>query len=378
MTSGVAVRPRAGVDAISPYKAGEAVIPGRAAATKLSSNESPFGPGQAVLDAIAVAAGDARRYPDSAAMALRTAIADHFELDVGGIVCTNGSESLIDLIARTFAGPGDEILFPEHSFPMYPIVTRAAGAQVVEAPAPDLTADVDALLARITPRTKVIFIANPNNPTGTCIDKQKIAALLKAVPSHIVVGLDSAYGEYVDDPSYSDGFEFIAQGHRNVIVLKTFSKIYALAALRLGWGYAAPEVVELMMRVRPPFNVSSLAAAAGCAALAEPARIKEIVAHTRHWRERLMRILNDGGLHTTDSVCNFVVCRFNRRGSWQRADEILKSHGIIVRPLPALNALRITIGTTEENDLLVAALADVIADSQGSAFLESKKRSAPR
>lgn len=357
MTSPSQVRPRAGVDAISPYKAGEAVIPGRAAAIKLSSNESPFGPGQPVLDAVAAAAKDARRYPDSAAVALRTAIAAHHKLDIDGIVCTNGSESLIDLIARTFAGPGDEILFPEYSFPMYPIVTRAAGATVVEAPAPNLTADVDALLARVTPRTKVIFIANPNNPTGTCIEKQSIATLLKGVPPHVVVGLDSAYGEYVDDASYTDGFEFIAQGHRNVIVLKTFSKIYALAALRLGWGYAAPEVVELMMRVRPPFNVSSLAAAAGCAALADHGRLKEIVAHTTLWRERLTRALHDGGLRTTDSVCNFVVCRFDKPGFWQKADEILKTHGIIVRPLPALNALRITVGTAAENEILLGALA---------------------
>ena len=361
MTSGSAVRPRAGVDAISPYKAGEAAIPGRAAAIKLSSNESPFGPGPAVLDAIAAAARDARRYPDSGAVALRRALATHHNLAFDGIICTNGSESLIDLIARTFAGPGDEILFPEHSFPMYPIVTRAAGAEVVEAPAPNLTADVDALLARVTPRTKIIFIANPNNPTGTCIGKHKIATLLKGVPSHVVVAIDSAYGEYVDDPDYSDGFEFIAQGDRNVIVLKTFSKIYALAALRLGWGYAAPEVAELLMRVRPPFNVSSIAAAAGCAALADSARIKDIVAHTTHWRERLTDALQKSGLRTTASVCNFVDCRFDKAGFWQIADEILKSHGIIVRPLPALNALRITVGTTEENELLITALGDVAA-----------------
>ncbi|MEM8827493.1 MAG: histidinol-phosphate transaminase, partial [Pseudomonadota bacterium] len=249
----------------------DAYVPGRAGGAggpviKLSSNENPNGASPAALDAMRNAVGEAHRYPDAAATALRDAIAARHDLEPERVVCGTGSDELLQLLAAAYAGEGDEVLYVHRGFMVYPIAARRAGAEPIAASDTDYTADVDALIAAVTPKTRLVYLANPNNPTGTMIDRTEVERLHAGLPGDVVLVLDAAYAEYIDDPAYEDGIA-MARVHENVITTRTFSKIYGLAAARVGWAYGPAAIIGALNRIRGPFNVTTEAQAAAIAAL---------------------------------------------------------------------------------------------------------------
>ncbi|MCC7411074.1 MAG: histidinol-phosphate transaminase [Gammaproteobacteria bacterium] len=347
--------PRPGILEIAAYVAGEKALPGFAEPIVLASNESALGPSPAALAAARDALARMHRYPDPGTRALNAALAAQFDLDPGWIICGSGSESLIEILCLTYAGPGDEVLFPEFSFPMYPIMSRAVGATPVTATAPGYTADVDALLAGVTERTRLVFVANPNNPTGTWIDRTALARLVAGLPEHVLLVLDCAYAEYAGAPAYDDGMHFVREHPGRIVVLRTFSKLYALAALRVGWMYADPQTIDYLMRAREVFPVSIPGEAAAIAALADADHVRRSIGHNDHWRPWLAAGLERLGIQTLPSAGNFVLARLP--GAMRAADDALRERGIIVRPIGPLEGLRITVGTEAENRAVIDALA---------------------
>jgi histidinol-phosphate aminotransferase len=362
-----APQPRPGILDISAYVPGESEVPGGIKPIKLSSNESPLGASPKAIAAYKALADQLERYPDGGATALRRAIAQRYGLDPSRIVCGCGSDELIGLIAHHYAGPGDEVLYSEHGFLMFKISTLASGATPVAAPERSFRVDVDAMLARVGPRTKVVFLANPNNPTGTYIPHDEVRRLHGGLPGNVLLVLDAAYGEYVRRNDYEAGLELVATT-ANTVMLRTFSKIYGLAALRLGWAYCPAAVADVLNRVRGPFNVTAPAIAAGVAALDDLDHVERSVAHNEKWLPWVTAELGKIGLEVTPSIGNFVLLHFparqDARKSAAAADAFLKGRGIILRPVGAYglpNALRMTIGTEEENRAVVAALAEFMA-----------------
>ncbi|MFW6027530.1 MAG: histidinol-phosphate transaminase [bacterium] len=342
---------------ISPYEPGKSELPGRKRVIKLASNESALGPSPDALDAFEAAAVKLHLYPDAQTRPLREALARKHALDAENIICANGSEALIDLIARAYAGPGDEILFSALSFPLYRIVTMSAGATPVEAPHKEFTADVDALLARANERTKVVFLANPNNPTGTWIPRHEIERLREGLPEHALLVIDAAYAEYVQDRDYSTGAEFVERGAGNVVMLRTFSKLYALANLRIGWAWCPDHVIDALSRLRLPFCVTTPAAEAARAALADEGHIARALSHNTRWLPRLEAALGEAGMTVFPSACNFAFFQVpERKGGWQALDAHLQADGIIARPIPPAGALRVTVGRDHENRTFLDSL----------------------
>ena len=256
-----APKPRAGIMDIAPYVGGKDTIEGRATVMKLSSNEGALGPSPKAQAAYAKAAAELHRYPDGGTEKLRAALGRHYGLDPARIVCGCGSDELLNLLVRAYCGPGDELLYSQYGFLMYALAAKGAGATPIAAPERELAADIDALLARVTPRTRILLLANPNNPTGTLLPAAAVRRLQAGLPPDVLLVLDSAYAEYVGDPGYEDGAGLVA-AHGNVVMLRTFSKIYGLAALRIGWAYAPPAVVDVLHRLRGPFNTAAPAQAA--------------------------------------------------------------------------------------------------------------------
>lgn len=325
----------------------------------LSANENPLGPSPHAVEAYRESAA-LHRYPDGGAVALRDALGARFALDPARIVCGAGSDELITMLIRCYVGEGDEVLQSRHGFLMYGISARTVGATPVLAPEADLHADVDALLAAVTERTRICFVANPNNPTGTFISGAELRRLREGLRPDILLAVDAAYSEYVDAPGYSDGRELVDE-FDNVVMLRTFSKIFGLAAVRLGWCYAPSAVVDALNRVRSPFNVSAPAQAAGVAALADTAHIEESVRQNAEQRKRLTGALAQLGLTVPPSVGNFVLARFGDADRAKAANAHLADRGVIVRSVAAYgleDSLRITVGTADENDRLLAALTD--------------------
>jgi histidinol-phosphate aminotransferase len=358
-----APQPRPGIMSISAYVPGESEVEGSIKPIKLSSNETPLGPSRKAIAAYRAEADRLERYPDGTSTALRVAIARHYGLDPARIVCGAGSDELISLLAHHYSGPGDEVLITAHAFAMFKIFTLASGATPVEAPERDYIADVDALLERVTPRTRIVFLANPNNPTGTYVPHDEVRRLHKGLPGHTLLVLDAAYGEYVRRNDYEAGLELVAN-NANVVMLRTFSKVYGLAALRLGWAYCPLAVAEVLNRVRGPFNVTSPAIAAGVAALADTEHVDRAVAHNEKWLPWVAAELEKIGIKVTPSIGNFVLMHFPASKTVAAADKHLKVRGIIVRPVGAYgipNALRMTIGTEDENRMAVAALAEFMS-----------------
>ena len=356
---------RPGILDIAPYVGGEANLAGQQRVIRLASNESPLGSSPQAMAAYAALAGELHRYPDGGATALRQAIGRHFDLDPARIVCGAGSDELIGLLVRAYAGPGDEVLYSRHGFLMYPIAAKSVGATPVAAPERDLTADVDALIDRVTARTRMLFLANPNNPTGSCLSSEAVRRLRAALPDEVLLVIDSAYAEYVGRNDYEPGIAAVAAGD-NVVMLRTFSKIYGLAALRLGWAYCPPGVADVLNRLRGPFNVSAPALAAGVAALAD-------VAHTRAAREsndRWLPWFRDQatalGLTAWPSAGNFVLLGFAAdpaRGA-DAACRFLNQRGIIPRRMAAYglpDCLRVTVGGEADMRAVVDALAAFLA-----------------
>jgi histidinol-phosphate aminotransferase len=350
--------PRPSILEIEPYIAGESKLPGVNRVIKLSSNEGPFGPPPGAIAAAQAAAAGLHRYPDGSCAALRAAIGRKFSLDPDRIVCGAGSDELIGLLAAIFGGPGTETLVTRHAFAMYAIYAKYAGSHVVTVAERNLTADVDLILAGVSPKTSIVFLANPNNPTGTMLPRDEILRLRGGLPENVLLVLDAAYAEYVERDDYTVGTELVDAAD-NTVMLRTFSKIFGLGGARLGWAYAPPRIIELINRVRSPFNVGLAAQEAGIAALAESGWVERSVAHNRHWRAEVIRRLRSAGIPVADSEGNFVLPDF---GSGQRADAadaFLKSRGLIVRRMGGYGLashLRLSIGTAEECEMLCEAL----------------------
>lgn len=359
-------RPRPGVLAIDPYVPGKSAAPaGVAKVFKLSSNETPLGPSPKAREAYGKAAAKLELYPDGGAVALREAIGARYGLDPARIVCGSGSDEILSLITSAYIGPGDEGLYSQYGFLVYKLAILAAGGTPVVVPERNFTADVDAILAAVTPRTKVVYLANPNNPTGTYLPFEEVKRLHAGLPPHVLLVLDAAYAEYVRRNDYSAGIDLVATSD-NVVMTRTFSKIYGLALVRLGWCYGPAHVIDALNRIRGPFNVNGPAIEAGIAALADEAHIAAAIAHNDRWLPWLTQKIEALGLTVTPSVGNFLLVHFpSTPGRTAKdADAFLSARGIILRAVGAYglpDALRLTIGTEEANRLVVEALEAFMA-----------------
>ncbi len=349
---------RAGILDIAPYVGGEARAPGATRLIRLASNEGAFGPSPLAVAAYQAVAGDIHRYPDGASAALVQALASHHHTEPRRIVVGNGSDELLHLLALAYCGPGDEVLHTAHGFLVYPIAARSVGATPVAVPEPDLVASVDALLAAVTPRTRLLYLANPSNPTGSYLGRAELRRLHAGLPDRVLLVIDAAYAEFADADDYDTGQDLV-EAHDNVVMTRTFSKIYALGGLRLGWALCPPAVACALHRIRGPFNVSVAAQAAGVAALGDTAFIEQAARHNHRARHWLGERLGALGLRVYPSQANFLMVSF---AGWAEAEAVrqhLKAQGILVRQLGAYglpDCLRITIGRDEELGAVVAAL----------------------
>jgi histidinol-phosphate aminotransferase len=345
----------------------EAYVPGRSKAApgkklyKLSSNETPLGASPRAIEAFRSTADTLELYPDGSATALREAIADVHGLNAERIVCGNGSDELLHLLGQSYLSAGDEAIYTEHGFLVYRIAILSSGATPVVVKERDYTTDVDAILAAVTARTKIVFVANPNNPTGTYIPISEIRRLHAGLPPSVLLVLDAAYAEYVRRNDYESGIELVSTSE-NVVMTRTFSKIYGLAALRIGWLYGPEHVCDVLNRTRGPFNMTAPGIAAGAAAIRDRAFVEEAVAHNNAWLGRLTEEITALGLTVTPSVGNFLLVHFPETPgrTAAEADEHLVGEGIVLRRVAAYglpNALRMTIGDEEANRVTVQALA---------------------
>ena len=351
--------PRPEILRISPYVGGESKAPGQNRVVKLSSNEGAFGVPPGARAAYAEQAAQLHRYPDGAATELRRAIGRYFGLDPARIVCGAGSDELIYALCLAYARPGGELIMSRHGFSIYEIAGQYAGLSTVKAPERNLMADVDAMLAAVSPATCLVFLANPNNPTGSMVPRDKVRRLRAGLPADVLLVLDAAYAEYVDRPDYDPGVELVDAGD-NTVMTRTFSKIWGLGGMRLGWCYAPAAVADVLNRVRSPFNVSLPAQAAGIAALAEPGWEAAGRQHNTDYRAWLTRALDDAGIRVWPSEGNFVLADFTQPAAADAANAALRDRGVIVRAMGGYglpHCLRITVGTAEECALVTDILA---------------------
>jgi histidinol-phosphate aminotransferase len=345
---------------IAPYVPGQSDVAGVKKIIKLASNENPFGCSDAVKQVIADSISKLHRYPDGGASKLREKLGQTFNINPNRIVCGAGSDELITLVCMAYAGQGDEVVYTEHGFLMYPISAMSTGATPVKAPEKDLRADVDEILRVITPKTKIVFLANPNNPTGSYLTTEEVEYLRRKLREDILLVLDCAYAEFVDKADYPNAIELVEK-YDNIIMMRTFSKVYGIPALRLGWSYASEEVTDILNRVRGPFNVSTLAQMAGIAALEDKEFLTKTIKHNKKWLEILTDDITKLGFKVYPSVGNFILVDFASEKKAVEVDEFLKKRGIIIRQMKAYglaSALRISIGLEEENMALLAALEE--------------------
>ena len=358
-------QPRAGVLDIEAYVPGKSTAPGVAKVFKLSSNETPLGPSPRAIAAYQSVATHLQDYPDGSASELREAIGRVFELDPDRIVCGAGSDDLLNLLARAYLADGDEAIHTTHGFVVYPIATLGTGARPVVAAETNHTANVDAILAAVTKKTKMVFLANPNNPTGTYISFDEVKRLHRGLPPQVLLVLDAAYAEYVQRNDYESGIELVATSD-NVVMTRTFSKIHGLAAVRLGWMFGPAHVVAAINRIRGPFNVNAPAIAAGIAAIEDFEHQQRSREHNVRWLAWLTQEIEKLGLKVTPSVANFLLIHFPeaKERSAKEADAFLTARGLILRQVGVYklpNALRMSVGTEEANRLVVAALGEFLA-----------------
>ena len=356
-------QPVPGVLDIAAYVPGKSAVPPGVRLHKLSANETPLGASPKARDAAAAVLDHLHDYPDGSSTRLREAIARRHGLNPARIICGNGSDELLGLLAQTYLSEGDEAIHTEHGFLVYPIAIRAAGATAVVAPERELRTDVDAILERVSGRTRVVFLANPNNPTGTYIPQSEVRRLHAGLRDDILLVLDAAYAEYVRRNDYAAGIELVAEAP-NVVMTRTFSKIHGLAALRVGWLYGPEAVIDALDRVRGPFNVNAAAIAAGAAALEDVAHVDRAVAHNDEWLGWVSEEAERLGLAVTPSVGNFVLLHFRDATQAAEADAFLTTRGFVLRRvagygLPA--ALRMSIGTEQANRGTMAALAEFLS-----------------
>lgn len=356
-----------GVQELSPYVPGKPVEElarefglEPADIIKLASNENPLGPAPMALKAIQEALPELTRYPDGNGFALKQALSRRFGFDLPMITLGNGSNDILELLARAFLAPGTEVVFSQHAFAVYPIVTQAVGATAVEVPAREWGHDLEAMAAAITPATRLVFIANPNNPTGTWIERAEFEAFMAAVPERVLVVLDEAYTEYVNVADALNGFDFIGR-YPNLIVSRTFSKAYGLAALRVGYAISDPQIADVLNRVRQPFNVNSLALAAAVASLEDTTYLAESRRANREGMAQLEQGFRELGLAWIASRGNFIAVDLGREAA--PVYQGLLREGVIVRPIAGYgmpNHLRVSIGLPQENKRFLEALARVL------------------
>ena len=361
--------PRPGILDISPYVGGRSSVPGVAKIWKLSSNESPLGPGPAALEALGTAASDASIYPEGSARILREAIGKSFNLNPARIIGSgDGSDALLNMLAAAYLTPGDEVVFSAHAFLVYKIATLANSARPIEVPERvtnrGIKVDVDAMLKAVTGKTRLVYIANPNNPTGTYLTSDELRRLHAGLPKNVLLVIDSAYSEYVTAKDYEDGARLVSE-FDNVVMTRTFSKIHGLAGVRIGWAYLPAQVAEILNRIRGPFNVGNLQARVGAAAIADQAHVARAVAHNEKWKAWLTDEIRKTGLRVDDSAANFVLIHFPQGAKDAKAaDAFLSARGLILRAvinykLP--DCLRLTVGPADANQLVAAALKEFMA-----------------
>lgn len=348
---------------IAAYVPGKSAAPAGVKLHKLSSNENPLGPSPMAIEAAREAAGRLDIYPDGSARRLREALAEAHGLNAANIVCSNGSDEILGLLAQTYLSPGDEAIFTEHAFMVYKIYVLSAGATPVIVKERDERADVDAILAAVTPRTKILFLANPNNPTGTYLPFDEVRRLHAGLPPHVLFVLDAAYAEFVRRNDYEAGIELVSSSS-NVVMTRTFSKL-GLGGARIGWMYGPLHVVDAINRVRGPFNVNAVAIEAGIAAVRDRAYLERSVAHNERWRGWLTEEFTGLGLRVTPSVGNFLLVHFPEGGKHTAgaADAYLTERGYVLRAVAGYgfpNALRMSVGTEEANRGVVAALTEFL------------------
>jgi histidinol-phosphate aminotransferase len=358
--------PKPGILDIAPYTPGKSPVaePGRKV-FKLSANETPFGPSPRAIEAYKAAAAHLEDYPEGTSRVLREAIGGSFGLDPDRIICGAGSDEILNLLAHVYLGPGDEAISTTHGFLVYPIATMANGATNVVAAETEFTCNVDAILAKVTPRTKLVWLANPNNPTGTYLPFDEVKRLRGGLPPHVLLVLDAAYSDYVSRNDYELGIELVATTD-NTVVTHTFSKIHGLAALRIGWMFGPAHIVDAVNRIRGPFNVTTPAMLAAAAALQDTAHVQMSKTHTEHWRNWLTEEVARLGLKVTPSVANFILIHFptTKGKTAAEADAFLTRRGLVLRAVTNYglpHALRMTIGTEEANRLVAEGLRDFMA-----------------
>ncbi|MEZ5939007.1 MAG: histidinol-phosphate transaminase [Hyphomonadaceae bacterium] len=350
---------------VNRYVPGEAPKPGAGKTFKLASNENPLGAPPMAKDVYVKAADRIDVYPDGGAVALKEAIARRHGLPAERIAVGAGSDEIFLLLGRAYLAPGDQIVATKHAFAIYAVIGQQQGAEVIEVDEKDFVADVDAILAAVTPKTKIVWLANPNNPTGTYIPFDEVKRLHAGLPKSCLLVLDGAYAEYVKKNDYAVGLELAAESE-NVVVTRTFSKIYGLAGLRVGWGFAPAHVIEAIEGVRMPFNVNIVAQSAAIAALDDQDFLKRSLEHNEQELARLIAGLRELGLETLESVCNFAVAKFPTEPGRTAADalDFLKARGVTVRGLKGYRMpdhLRISVGTAEGNDAVLAGLREFLA-----------------
>ncbi|MDE0801254.1 MAG: histidinol-phosphate transaminase [Rhodospirillaceae bacterium] len=355
---------RPGLDRIQSYKPGQRPIGGGGPGIKLSANESALGPSPKAMAAYAEAARVMERYPDANAVGIRNVIADRYGIAAEKILMGIGSDELLSALVRAYAGAGDEVLYPTATFPMYRIYGLSTGANIVQAPDAGHSADVDALLTAVTDRTKVVIVANPNNPTGTYLPGDEMARLRAGLRDNILLIIDAAYAEYVAKPDYDVGISLV-EATDNTVMTRTFSKVHGMASLRIGWCYAHSDVVSVVGRIRSPFNVSSAAQAAGIAALEDKAHEDAVVAHTAKWHSIATQRLSALGLEITGTEGNFVCVEFPDEDGKRSTDvyEFLRQRNIIVRAMAGFGLpkhVRITIGLDEEMEVCLEATNEFV------------------
>jgi histidinol-phosphate aminotransferase len=361
------VQPRPEILTIHPYVGGESKLSGVNRTIKLSSNEGAFGVPPSAQAAIASVAQEVFRYPDGGAGQLRAAIGRRWDLDPARIVCGAGSDDLIYQLCLAYGGPGRDILMSEHGFSIYDIAGTYAGSRVIKVPERNLTADLDAMLAAVSPSTRLMFLANPNNPTGSMVPAEDVARLRAALPPEVLLVLDSAYAEYVTRPDYDAGVKLV-DATDNTVMTRTFSKIFGLGGMRVGWCYAPPAIVDVLNRVRSPFNVSVAAQAAAIAALSEPGWVEKGRDHNAVWRPKLAAGIEAAGLKVWPSEGNFVLVDLGTTERANAADAFLRSHGIIVRKVAGYglpHCLRVTVGLPEEVGLVTEGFTDFMQQHRG-------------
>lgn len=359
-----------GLDQIPDYISGQSHGSGMQPRFNLASNESALGVSLKARDAFKKLAGDIFRYPQPDAGVLRDVIAEHHRLNTDQIVCCNGSEEGLHILARTYIRPGDEVIVSQHGFIVHKMATLISGGTPIVVPETDYRCDVDAMIEAVSDRTRMLFIANPGNPTGTYLPVSDIRRLHKALPENVILVLDSAYAEFAEElDDYDSGISLIVEGASNVVVTRTFSKMYGLAGLRIGWMYASRDSFIHLHKVRPVFNVNIAAQAAACAVLRDEEYLRDYRAINKEGLEVLTRSLNNAGIGTTPSAGNFVLAHFTKLGkSADAAFNFLKNAGILVRPVKEYglpDSLRISIGMPDQNRELVSLLSEfVLADNE--------------